>query len=122
MVRLLFIGFLFLTASCEKEEIYSKEVLLKLAQAADPSVSVILPRSMQEGVSCSDYPEGCLSAHIVRVKGLDMIAVEYANNKDAVYAAKKVRGFYIRNWLLDDVKGEPNLEKFVTEKLEAKMP
>jgi hypothetical protein len=122
MVRYLFVAILFSTLSCNKEEIYSKETLLKRAQTADSSVTVVLPRSMTDGVHCSDYPEGCLSAHIVRVKGLDMIAVEYPTNKEAVYAAKKVRGYYVRNWLLDDVKGEPVLEKFVSEKLEAKMP
>ena len=40
----------------------------------------------------------------------------------AKFAAKKVRGFYVRNWMLDDVTGEPVLEKFVQESLEAKKP
>jgi hypothetical protein len=40
----------------------------------------------------------------------------------AISAAKKFRGYYARNWLFDDVTGEPVLEKFVTEKLEAKKP
>lgn len=111
-----------LGASCTKEVKYSKEALLKKAQDADPSVSVILPRSINEGVTCGEYSEGCLSAHIVRVKQLDLIAVEFNNQANAIYAAKKFRGYYVRNWMLDDVTGEPVLEKFVTEKLEAKKP
>jgi len=122
MTKAFFFVILLLNLSCNKDEVYSKEALLKLAQAADSSVTLILPRSMTDGVHCTDYPEGCLSAHIVRVKQLDMIAVEFPSSKDAIHAAKKVRGYYIRNWLLDDVKGEPLLEKFVTEKLNAKMP
>lgn len=111
-----------LGASCTKEVKYSKEALLKKAQAADPSVTYILPNSLTEGVACSDYSEGCQSAHIVRVQNLDLIAVEFSTEAQAILAAKKFRGFYLRNWLLDDVRGEPILEKFVTEKLEAKKP
>lgn len=111
-----------LGASCTKEVKYSKEALLAKAQEADPSVTVILPRSISEGVTCSEYSAGCLSAHIVRVKQLDLIAVEFNTQDEAIYAAKKFRGYYVRNWMLDDVTGEPVLEKFVIEKLEAKKP
>lgn len=111
-----------LTASCTKEVKYTKEALLAKAQEGDPSVTVILPRSITEGVQCTDYTEGCISAHIVKIKNLEMIAVEFNSEKEAVLAAKKFRGYYIRNWLLDDVTGEPVLEKFVVEKLEAKKP
>lgn len=111
-----------LAVSCTKEVKYSKEALLKLAQEADPSVTVILPNSLTEGISCTDYPEGCVSAHIVRVQKLDLIAVEFQSEAQAIFAAKKVRGYYLRNWLLDDVRGEPVLEKFAVEKLKAKKP
>lgn len=119
-LTLLFLSIL--SASCTKELKYTKEQLLVKAWKADPSVSVILPKSITEGVSCSDYSDGCLSAHIVRVQGLDMIAVEFMTETDAMFAAKKFRGYYTRNWLWDDVTGEPLLEKFVTEHLEAKKP
>lgn len=111
-----------LSASCTKQLKYTKEGLYAKATAADPTVTFVLPKSMQEGVSCSDYSEGCLSAHIVKVQGLELIAVEFMTEADAVFAAKKYRGYYVRNWLLDDVVGEPVLEKFATEKLEAKKP
>lgn len=111
-----------LAASCTKEVKYTKEALLAKAQEADPSVTYILPKSITEGVTCGDYTEGCVSAHIVRVKDLDLIAVEFMTEAEAIHAAKKFRGYYIHNWLLDDVAGEPVLEKFVTEKLDAKKP
>jgi uncharacterized membrane protein len=111
-----------LSASCTKELKYTKEQLLKKAQAADPSVSVMLPQSMNDGIKCSDYLEGCLSGHIVRVKGLDMIAVEFMTEDQAKRAASKVKGFYSRNWIFDDVRGEPVLEEFVQKHLEAKSP
>lgn len=109
-----------LSASCTKEVKYSKEALLAKAQAVDPTVSVILPKTMAAGVTCAEYSEGCLSAHIVRIKNLDLIAVEFMSQSDAKFAARKFRGYYTRNWMLDDVTGEPILEKFVSEHLEAK--
>lgn len=111
-----------LLVSCTKEVKYSKEELYSLAKAADGSTTFILPKSINEGAHCSDYPEGCLSAHIVQVQSLDFIAVEFMTETQAIYAAKKMRGFYIRNWILDDVSGEPVLEHFASELLKAKKP
>lgn len=121
MNRFLILG-IFLFASCTKEVRYTKEALFAKAKEADSSTTFILPRSMTEGVSCGDYTEGCISAHIVQIQKLDLIAVEFMTEAQAKFAAKSVRGYYVKNWLLDDVAGEPFLEKFVVEKLEAKKP
>jgi hypothetical protein len=118
----LFISLSILSASCTKEVRYSKEELLKKAQAADPSVQLILPRSINDGISCSAYTEGCVSGHTVKVKNLDLIAVEFMTEEQAKYAAKKVRGYYSKNWIFDDVTGEPILEEFVSRVLDAKKP
>lgn len=112
----------FWLGSCTKEVKYTKEQLYAKAVAADSSVTFVLPKSIGEGVSCSSYTEGCLSAHTVQVRQLEMIAVEFMTEEQAKFAAKKVRGYYAHNWLFDDVRGEPVLEKFVTESLEAKKP
>jgi hypothetical protein len=109
-------------ASCTKELKYTKEQLYDMAKAADASTTFILPRSMEEGVNCTDYPEGCVSAHTVQVQKLNFIGVEFLTEEQAKFAAKKVRGYYSRNWLFDDVSGEPTLEKFVVKSLEAKKP
>jgi hypothetical protein len=112
-----------LGASCETKELkYNKEELYIKAWKADPTVSFVLPKSITEGVTCDDYGEGCLSAHIVKVKNLELIAVEFMTEANAIYASKKFRGYYTRNWMFDDVTGEPSLEKFVSEHLEAKRP
>ena len=111
-----------LGASCTKELRYSKEELYRMATEADSSVSFVLPKSISEGINCADYGEGCVAGHTVMVKNLELIAVEYMTEDQAKVAAIKYRGYYLRNWLFDDVTGEPILEKFVTEKLEAKKP
>lgn len=111
-----------LSAACTKELKYSKEELLKKAQAADPSVTIVLPRSINDGISCENYTEGCTSGHTVRVKNLELIAVEFQTEAQAKYAAKKIRGYYAGNWVFDDVTGEPILEEFVSGVLDGKKP
>ena len=111
-----------LLVGCTKELKYSKEELYMKAKAADPSVTFILPRSLSEGIDCGEYSDECIAGHNIQVQRLDLIAVEFQNEEQAKYAAKKFRGYYVRNWLLDDVSGEPLLERFVVEHLEAKKP
>ena len=108
--------------SCTKELKDTKEDILALAKDADASTTIILPKTLADGIHCSDYTEGCLSAHIVKVQNLDFIAVEFHNEEQAIYAAKKVRGFYLFNWMFDDITGEPVLERFMTQSLKAKKP
>jgi hypothetical protein len=119
---LILLGLSILNASCTKEVRYSKEELYRMARAADSSITFVLPKSISEGVTCVEYGEGCLSGHTVMVKNLEMIAVEFSSEEQAKNAAIKFRGYYARNWLFDDVSGEPVLEKFVSEKLQAKKP
>ena len=108
--------------SCSKEVRYSKEDLLKRAQAADPTVTVILPSGLNEGVQCHEYTPACVSGHVVSVRGIEMLALEYESEKIAKEAAQKYRAYYTGNWIFDDVTGEPLLEKFVSEHLGAKKP
>lgn len=92
-----------------------------MAQAADSSVTVIIPK-MDEGVQCQTYEPPCLSGHLVSVRGIEFIAIEYTSEKEARQSALKYRGYYTANWMFDDVSGEPMLEKFVQDHLEAKKP
>jgi hypothetical protein len=119
---LIFTALSILAASCTKELKYTKEQLFEIARAGDPTLELILPKTMKDGVSCSNYTSGCVSGHTVKIKGIHMIAVEFMHEEEAIVAAKKIRGYYVRNWVLDDVTGEPILEKFVVQYLEAKKP
>ena len=118
----LFFFLVFFLLGCTKELKYTKEQLYSKALKADSSTSFILPKNLSDGVHCTEYTEGCVAGHNVQVRKLDFIAVEFMNEAQAKHAAKKVRGYYSRNWLFDDVAGEPILERFVTEHLEAKKP
>jgi len=100
--------------SCKEEEPkYTKEQLYFMAKEIDSNLSFVLPKTLKDGIKCSDYIEGCLSGHTVRARGLEMIAVEFAFEKQARDAAIKYNGYYLRNWMFDDVSGEPLLEDFV---------
>ena len=111
-----------LSASCTKELKYSKEDLLEKIRVQAPSAKFILPKGVNEGIHCEDYTSGCLSGHILNILNLQIILVEFETEEQAIRGATKIRGYYLRNWVFDDVRGEPMLEKFVEEKLEAKKP
>lgn len=113
---------LVLLVACSKPQKWSKEKLLSMGLKKDASVSLVLPSKMTEGITCAEYGEGCVGAHIVSVQNIEMIAIEFVDEPAAMAAAKKFRGYYSRNWLFDDVTGEPILERFVTGALEAKKP
>lgn len=93
-----------------------------MTREGDPGMTFVLPRNMNEGVHCSDYTPPCHSGHIVKVKNLDVIALEYMTEEEAINSARKIKGYYVRNWTFDDVTGEPILERFVEEALKAKKP
>ena len=84
-------------------------------------MSIVIPK-MEEGVRCDEYTPPCYSGHIVKIKNLDMLALEYLSQTEAMEAAKKYRGYYTGNWFFDDVAGEPLLEEFVSKHLDAKKP
>lgn len=121
MMKGILLSSLFLIIACNKEVRYSKEELLKRAQDADPSVTLIIPK-LEGSIHCGDYTPPCMTAHIVSVRGLELLALEYASEEEAITAARKYRGYYTGNWFFDDVAGEPLLEAFIQKHLSAKKP
>lgn len=106
--------FILLLLSCtSKITVIPKAELLALAQVGWPSAYFVIPEKIDLGIRCTDYGEGCKGAHKLRVKGVDMIVVEYETIKQAEKEAKRRNEFVVMNWLLDDVRGEPVLEAFV---------
>ncbi len=104
--------------SCS-DEIRTKEQIYKTVKKHDPKAKIILPKSMDEGIKCTDYGPGCLAGHTVQVMGLEMIFVEFEKMEQARKVAVAIDAYYIFNWVLDDVIGEPILEKFVKDVFKA---
>jgi hypothetical protein len=114
---------LILLTSCFKEErpTYTRGEFLKMAKEGEPELHVITPGSISEAlVSCSDYTPACRYGYQVIVRKVRMIVLFYENPADAIVAAKRIRGYYSRNWVLDEVRGEPVLERYAIKHLNAK--
>ena len=110
-----------LFACSKKEPIYTKEEMLAMTPMEGPDkVEIVLARDINDAVPCADYGDGCLSAHRLRTRGLGFIAVEFETPAQAESSAKKIYGYTARNWLLDDVDGEPTLERWAEQYLKAK--
>ncbi len=119
----LFILFL-LTFSCtsKQDNIYTRRQIFDMAKNADPNMRLILPKSIGTAiVNCASYKPACQNGHKVEVKGLEMIALEYEKPENAKKSAVAIRGYHIKNWVFDDVRGEPILERFVKKTFNAKL-
>lgn len=105
------------TASCTKKEvIYTKEDMLALApQEGSEKVEILLARNLNDVIPCSNYGEGCLSVHRLRAKNLEFLAIEFTDGALARQAALRIRGWTVKNWLFDDVEGEPVLMRWLEQ-------
>jgi len=100
--------------ACEKKQVLPDKVdIYKLTTAVDPNFKLIIPKDMNSGIKCINYGEGCLSGYSGTVLQLPMIFVEFDTEANALIAAQKIDGFIFKNWIFDDVTGEPELERFV---------
>jgi len=111
--------FIFL-ASCSENKNPSKFDILRIGEKSDKTIRTALPSSIDEGIKCSSYGPNCLSAHIFVIKKLEAIFVEFQNEESAKFVAEQLNAFYYKNWVFDDVAGEPILENFVTNVYKAK--
>ncbi len=110
-------------AACTKkaeEPVLNKEEMLGMAPHEGPDkVEIVLAKDINDAIPCSNYGDGCLSVHRVRARQLDFIVVEFSDGESARRASRKVRGWYLHNWLFDDVEGEPHLESWVEQHYKA---
>ncbi len=122
---ILILLFSLFSTSCEKVERISKIELFKMAKAIDPSVTYILPRDLKSGVRCIGvegelyYGEGCIGAFKVQVGVLDLTVLEFSTPELAKREANRIKQFYFKNWVFDEVSNEPMLEHFVKKAFNA---
>ena len=117
-MKILFFALFVLSSACTKKlPTYSREEMYGLVKNGDPSVFVYI--SEDKKVNCYEYKPVCNVGFTAKVIGLDMIFLQYDTVEDAKKAAAWLGSYHVRNWVLDDVKAEPLLEKFAKEKLSA---
>ena len=108
--------------SCAKKTLpnYSNKEFLEMGKKGDPDLKVIIPGSISETVvDCNEYTPACRYGLKVIVKNISLKALFYDDQKNALSAAKRFNGYISRNWALDDVRGEPILERYVVKYLNA---
>jgi hypothetical protein len=111
--------------ACTKEKRVDRFELLALAQKVDPTIEPIMAKDMQSGVRCSKidgtpiYGPGCIGAFQVKVGPIDMVVLEFENEKTAKKEAERLGQWYFHNWVFDEVTGEPYLEDIVQKAFSA---
>ena len=100
-------------SGCDENKIWRQEQLLSMIRSHDSTVEIILPMGQDQVINCSDYTPPCRTAHRLKVKGLECLALEFPSAEEAEAAALPIKAFYSRNWVFDDVYQEPILEKLV---------
>lgn len=116
----------FLSFSCSKEDPKWTpfELTNKMLAMPGGASEVVMTQENTPISQCVGYGQRCVvqSGKIFKVGIVTFVAVEFATTEDAWFAARELNQFYSRNWLFDDVKGEPSLETFVKERFDARMP
>lgn len=116
---------MFLTSCSEKEPVWGPVDLYKLAQEEDPKSSAVLTDLADtEANLCLKfkYGDGCQKVIRATILGLEVIFVEFMNTEQAKNEARRIGQMYTRNWVIDDVSGEPALERFMVKVYEAIHP
>lgn len=113
---------LLLLACSKKEIIISKKEMIERALNSGEKIELVIPSNITLGIHCTDYGEGCLGGHTIRVGRLEMIVVEFNSQANAIKAAKAIKGMYMANWVFDDTANEPLLKLFVEKNYGAKIP
>lgn len=116
----------FVSVSCSKEDPKwtSFDLTNKMLEMPNGAHEVVMTEENTPISQCVGYGQRCIvqTGKIFKVGIVTFIAVEFASTQDAWFAARELQQFYSRNWLFDDVRGEPSLEAFVKERFEARMP
>lgn len=121
-MKKLILCFIMVSCSCSERELpnYDNQTFLNMGRVGDPNLRIILPGSISEVViDCNEYTPSCRYGVKVVVKNIEMKALYYDDQKSALAAAKRFKGYIARNWALDDVRGEPILERFAEKYLDA---
>lgn len=120
-MRLLVLLFTLTSCFSDTPPNYSNQEFMEMAQRGQKEKIKIITAGLGEYVvNCNDYTPRCRYGYRVVVKNIEMVALFYEDQKVALEAAKRIRGYIARNWVLDEVRGEPVLERFVTKWLDAK--
>lgn len=118
-----FVLLLFLLFGCEERpSSVDNLALLEMAREVESDIELVVPKSFDHVlVDCKGYTPSCSAGYKVKVRGITVVALHYLTFEDAYRAARRINAYWFRNWVFDDVKGEPVLERFVIKAFDAKL-
>ncbi|MBT3982897.1 MAG: hypothetical protein HOE90_16170 [Bacteriovoracaceae bacterium] len=116
----LLLPLILLLSSCSGEDKYGRKEAFDMIKASDPNIEFIIPSDLSKGIQCSDYGPGCIGGITVRIKFLEVIIVEFQNSDQARAEAMRIGQWYSKNFVFDDVMGEPMMEDYFKQLFSAK--
>ena len=114
--------FLFISCDSKKEPLpnITQGEMFSMATKADPNMKIVIGTMQKAAVTCSDYKIACKTGYLVRIKNMEIKVLYYLNQDKALESAKRLRAYVSKNWVFDDVRGEPILERLVVKYMDAK--
>ena len=123
----IFLLSLLLLSSCYKKKRVDRVTLYQMGKEVNSDIKLVLAESLGGGPSCEGengedpYGEGCMRVLEVEVGFMILRCVEFESEKTAKKEAKRIKEYYYKNWVFDEVRGEPPLEMFVRKAFGAKL-
>jgi len=98
-----------------------KDSQFEKALKKDRRFELLMGKSLGEN-PCAIYGlnTGCIGGVRAKVRKVVILAVHFKTPDQAKKVAEAIDGWYIHNWVFDDVTGEPVLEDFVKAAYNAK--
>ncbi len=111
------------SVSCSKKEVYTQKELWYMAIEVDPDIELVGISNNEEHrrILCKNYGPGCVkgTGRRIKVKKVEIIAIMFETMEQAKTEALRIDQYYAKNWVFDDVKGEPLQEAFVKKAFKA---
>jgi hypothetical protein len=111
--------------ACSEEKSISKGALYEYVRSHDEGLELLLAESLEAALAsdqCKGYGLGCVTSVRAKLKKLEVIFVEMNSEKDAYREALRIDQYQYKNWVIDQVVGEPALEVFFKEEIKAVRP
>ena len=124
---LFLVSFSLIFSGCEeKEKTWSAADLWLMGIAEEKSLEQVpIPQHEEHRrIVCKNYGPGCVagSGKRIKFKGVEFIVLMFQSTKQAKAEAYRLNQFYSRNWLFDEVTGEPIVESFLRRVYDVKNP
>ncbi len=109
--------------SCsQSEEKITAVKLFQMAKESEPSLEMVKSSIKDQPLSCEKYGEGCVPGSVtrVRLRLVTMLVVQFETAQQAKKEAERLGEYSYKNWVFDEVRGEPVLEHFFAKTFESR--